>query len=374
MNKNFWVRTESNRYSSVLGARVFWTIENFMDRKEEIGQSILSPSFRVKHTSGSKETKWQIQLYPKGHITDGQRLPRVSVFLRGISDLRKDHVAVSVSIVDSHLNRIHEEKLLYQPNTEKLSEDENMCYGDGIGFLSWDDLVMCESDVKMPGKGLTLEIKIDVDWNTEGELFFEDVDEDLSHEANQKKNNDSETKSKEEAVKDFGKMFESKEFCDFEILCDGKEFSCHQNILSARSPVFSAMLKNELKESESGKVSIKDVKQETMAEMLYFIYTGLVNETALTETNAVVELLFAADKYQLDALKDICQDKLRSILDAENAIEFLILGEKYQAPKLKDSAMMEVVHHMPEIADTEDYQKLVKYPDLALQIPKAMFK
>ena len=157
MNKNFWVRTESNRYSSVLEARVFWTIENFMDWKdEEIGQSILSPSFRVKHTSGSKETKWQIELFPKGHITDalagtdGQRLPRVSVFLRGISDLRKDHVAVSVSIVDSHLNRIHEEKLQHQPNTEKLSEDENMCYGDGIGFLSWDDLVMCESDVIMP--------------------------------------------------------------------------------------------------------------------------------------------------------------------------------------------------------------------------------
>ena len=134
------------------------------------------------------------------------------------------------------------------------------------------------------------------------------------------------------------------------------------------------MLKTEMKESESGKVSIKDVKQNTMAEMLYFIYTGLVRETVLTETNAVVELLFAADKYHLDTLKDICQDKLRSGLDAENAIEFLILGEKYKASKLKDSAMMEVVHHMPEIADTEDYQKLVKYPDLALQIPKAMFK
>ena len=129
-----------------------------------------------------------------------------------------------------------------------------------------------------------------------------------------------------------------------------------------------------MKESDSGKVSIEDINQETMFEMLYFIYTGLVNDSALTETSDVVELLFAADKYQLDTLKDICQDKLRSILDAENAIEFLILGEKYQATKLKDSALMEVVHHMPEIADTEAYRKLVDYPDLALEIPKAMFK
>ena len=116
------------------------------------------------------------------------------------------------------------------------------------------------------------------------------------------------------------------------------------------------MFKIEMKESESGKVSIEDIKHETMAEMLYFIYTGLVKETALTETNVVVELLYATDKYQLATLKDICQDKLRSLLDADNAIEFLILGEKYHATKLKDSAMMEVVHNMPKIADTEDYQ------------------
>ena len=180
--------------------------------------------------------------------------------------------------------------------------------------------------------------------------------------------------SKEEAIKDFRKMFENKEFCDLEIDCGGKLFSCHRAILSARSPVFSAMLKIEMKESKSGKVSIKDIKQETMAEMLYFIYTGLVNETALTETNAVVELLFAADMYHLDTLKDICQDKLSSILDAKNAIEFLILGEKYQLSKLKDSSMMEVVHNMPLIANTEDYQKLVEYPEIALEIPKAMFK
>ena len=272
---------------------------------------------------------------------------------------------VCVSIVDCDINRSQGTvtKLYYQANTEKVSEDENLCYGESDFFLR-EDLALQEESL-LPGDSLTLAFKIDV--RSEAE------DDHQSDRVNQI-NNDSQTKSKEAAIKDFGKMFENKEFCDFEIVCDGKDFSCHQSILSARSPVFSAMLKNELKESESGKVCIKDVKQETMAEMLYFIYTGLVKETALTETNAVVELLFAADKYQLDTLKDICQDKLRSILDAENAIEFLILGEKYQAPKLKDSALMEVVHHMPEIADTEDYQKLVKYPDLALEIPKSMFK
>ena len=46
----------------------------------------------------------------------------------------------------------------------------------------------------------------------------------------------------------------------------------------------------------------------------------------------------------------------------------------YQALKLRESALMEVAHNMPGIADTEDYQRLVNYPKLALEIPKAMFK
>jgi len=377
MNKNFWLRTESNPYFYVEGARVFWTIENFLDRKDLIGESILSPSFRVKHI-GSKETKWQIQLYPKGDIVSyaAQKLPggdfgHVSVFLRGISDIKKDHVHVRVSIVDCNLSKIHEKKLQYL--AEKVSEDENMCYGDSLAFQR-RDLILCENDVKLPGESLTLELKIDISGQAAEDEEFEDDCHSDKAKANQKENHDSKTKSKEMASKDFGNMLENKEFCDLEIDCGGKVFSCHQNILSARSPVFNTMLKIEMKESESGRVSIEDIKQETMAEMLYFIYTGLVNDSALTEISDVVELLFAADKYQLDTLKDICQDKLCSLLDAGNVIEFLILGEKYQAAKLKDSAMMEVVHNMPKIADTEDYQKLVDYPGLALEIPKAMFK
>jgi len=372
MSKSFLVRTEPNPDNSVIGATVLWTIENFLHRKEEIGQSILSPSFRVKHTCVSKETKWQIQLYPRGDIasTEG-RTPwddaHVSVFLRGNSDIKNDHIRVSVSMADYYFKRINETNLPYKKNTEKVSEEENMCYGLSNVFARDDIYLFCEADTV---DSLTLAFTINVC------VDAEDDNEDQSDKAkaNQKENNDSQMKSQEMASKDFGKMLENKEFCDLEIECCGKVFLCHQNILSARSTVFNTMLKIEMKESQSGKVSIEDIKQETMAEMLYFIYTGLVNDSALKETNAIVELLFAADKYQLDTLKNICQDKLRSLLDAGNAIEFLILGEKYQAAKLKDSAMMEVVHNMPEIADTEDYQKLVDYPGLALEIPKAMFK
>ena len=158
-----------------------------------------------------------------------------------------------------------------------------------------------------------------------------------------------------------------------EIDCGGKVFPCHKLVLSARSPVFKAMFESKMKESVSGKVTIEDIKPEIMNEMLHFIYTSRIAKKNIMVEFAI-ELLAAADKYQLEALKDTCQDKIRSVLDAENAIEFLILGEMYQANKLKDTAMMEVVYNMPEIADTEDYKRLVNYPQLLMEIPKAMFK
>ena len=175
-----------------------------------------------------------------------------------------------------------------------------------------------------------------------------------------------------EVSEDFGKMLENKEFCDMEIDCGGEIFPCHRVIVSARSPVFRAMFRAKMKESESRKVTIEDIKPEIMAEMLYFLYTGLVRKDV--SKDSVVDLLVAADKYQMDTLRNICQDKLSSALDAKNVIEFLILGEMYRIPKLKDAALMEVVHNMPEIADTEDYMRLKDYPDLLLEIPKAMFK
>ena len=201
------------RNGCATGARVLWTIENFLDRKEVIGESILSPSFRVKHT-GSKKTKWQIPLYPKGDIDTitaldlpGGDCVYVSVFLRGTSNIKKDHINVHVSIADCHLNRINEKELHYLP--EKVSEDENMCYGDSIAFQR--EHLIFENDVKLPGESLTMEFKIDVSWNAVDEEFEDDCQSDKD---NQKEIHDSKTKGKEKAIKDFGEMFENKQFCD----------------------------------------------------------------------------------------------------------------------------------------------------------------
>ena len=383
MSKKFWLRTQVDPQYDITTATILWTIDNFMDRKEETGQSILSPSFRIKHDYPGfkdKDTKWQIQLFPRGdHDSyDGrsQNLPKdildgqVSVLLHGtIGKIKKNDVVIRVSIVDNVLNRIEEKALKHRADAKKISCVEDACYGDSNYITRYDLYGGYPHDKMLPGKSLTLEVKIFIHTIDD---YYDDEHIPTGEEAKNERVN-SQSKGTKELSDHLGKLLEDKESCDFEINCGGKVFPCHKLLLSARSPVFKALFESKMRESESGKVTIKDINSEIMTVMLHFIYTGsLAKETITTEI--AIELLAAANKYQLEALKDICQDKIRSVLDAENAIEFLILGEMYQANKLKHTAMMEVVYNMPEIADTEEYQRLVNYPQLLMEIPKAMFK
>ena len=55
-------------------------------------------------------------------------------------------------------------------------------------------------------------------------------------------------------------------------------------------------------------VTIKDIPSDVVAEMLLFIYTG--NTPNLNKLAG--DLLGAAEQYQLEMLKDICEEKLCS--------------------------------------------------------------
>ena len=56
------------------------------------------------------------------------------------------------------------------------------------------------------------------------------------------------------------KLFLDKEFVDLKIICKGKTFECHKNVLSCQSDVFKTMFLNmNMDEAKSGQVKIKDI-------------------------------------------------------------------------------------------------------------------
>ena len=158
-----------------------------------------------------------------------------------------------------------------------------------------------------------------------------------------------------------------------EIECGGEIFSCHRNILSTRSDVFRAMFQADMAENRTKKVAVKDIDSEVAREMLLFIYTGSVNGNVLKEKSR--ELLAAAERYQLDVLKSICEDHLCSNLQINNALENLVFGDIHSASMLRWMALQVIARNLVKVVETEEYQNLVKHhPSLAAEIPMALVK
>lgn len=148
--------------------------------------------------------------------------------------------------------------------------------------------------------------------------------------------------AQEQLITDLENLYKSKKFADVILVAqEGQEFSAHRALLSARSPIFAAMFEHEsTKEALEGRVVIEDVRAEVLDLLLNFLYTGKVDKTfAIGNEELAVELLAAADKYQIESLKTICGEQLAAQLTLQSMFHFLLVAELYDAPELKSRAV-----------------------------------
>ncbi|KAL6131514.1 hypothetical protein ACLB2K_069889 [Fragaria x ananassa] len=131
--------------------------------------------------------------------------------------------------------------------------------------------------------------------------------------------------------------------CDVVFQVGDEEFKAHKLILAARSPVFKAQFFGHLGDSSVDKVVVKDVEPFIFKAMLLFIYgdklpdirevTG--SSSLCTFTVMVQHLLAAADLYDLERLKLLCESKLCEEITTETVATTLALAEQHHCPQLK---------------------------------------
>ena len=128
-----------------------------------------------------------------------------------------------------------------------------------------------------------------------------------------------------------------------------------------------------MKEKESKRVTIDDFKAEVVSEMLHFIYTGNVSGKDIGKI--ATELLAAADKYQLELLKRLCEERICSTLKVTNCVEYLVFGDMNQTFKLRRMALSLAAENVASIIDTDVFKDLFKQmPELAWEVMKAQNK
>lgn len=136
---------------------------------------------------------------------------------------------------------------------------------------------------------------------------------------------------------DFQNAFLNPNFGDTSININGKTLHVHKDILSVHSPVFAAMFNQEWRESSIHVVTVEDFKFQTILAMVAYIYSSGGGNVCQEEADPV-ELLQAADKYQLNHLKGKCEQRLCEILNSDNLFNLINLTSNYDLPLLKSAA------------------------------------
>jgi speckle-type POZ protein len=114
---------------------------------------------------------------------------------------------------------------------------------------------------------------------------------------------------------DMEKLFTSGKFSDVKIVCGNETFLCHKNILATRSDVFAAMFDmTGSTENQTGVVQVDDFDAKTMKILLAYIYGNNIDRK-----DGDMDLLLAADKYNLPGLVKSCEFALISELSLNNA-------------------------------------------------------
>ena len=329
-----------------------FTIDNFNNRPEKFKESVKSPCFRV-NGPGDLITKWQLEIYPKGR--DEVYKKYVGIILNNIGQV-KVAAKYKIDVIDG----AGEEREQYESQVRD--------YDIGRGITFWGKRNWLKrgkfndhSDL-LPYGNLILQCTVTV-FGPQRAPSGSDFDS---------TNSDLLVHSQKQVCQQLGNAFFEKLFTDVRIQCEGQTFDCHKAVLAARSPVFQAMFETNMKEKETNTVTIEDFKPEVVSEMLAFIYTGNISSQD-TISEITTELLAVAVKYQLDNLRDICEERLCSTLEVANCVEYLMLGDMLHTFMLKRMALRLVVENVDSITDTDVIKDLFKQKtELAIEVMKAV--
>ncbi|PWA84537.1 SKP1/BTB/POZ domain-containing protein [Artemisia annua] len=162
----------------------------------------------------------------------------------------------------------------------------------------------------------------------------------------------------------FGRMLSESIYTDITILASDGSIGAHRAVLAAHSPVFDSMFTHDLKEKYSSSISIPDMSIAVCQAFLSYLYSNNIRGQDFIAHR--LDLLKAADKYDVTDLKDDCQQSLIEDIDSENVLELLETAFLYRLPRLK-FCCMEYLVRLGKVFDIkEEFKAFIQSADKEL--------
>ncbi|KAL3737290.1 hypothetical protein ACJRO7_026115 [Eucalyptus globulus] len=140
-----------------------------------------------------------------------------------------------------------------------------------------------------------------------------------------------------------------------------------RDILVSQSPVFKAMLENEMEESQSGTIKISDMSYDALHAFVNFL-----RAEACVDEQMACELLVSAEKYLVEQLKAYCEMFLVSKLNWDNLIKYFAFAHQHNAKHLLDAATSVISDNLDKLRKRQEYSLLFEVdPRLGLELLEA---
>ncbi|KAM3300159.1 hypothetical protein ACQJBY_041274 [Aegilops geniculata] len=151
-------------------------------------------------------------------------------------------------------------------------------------------------------------------------------------------------------------------------------FAAHRCVLASRSAVFMAQLFGPMREgTTTAAIQIQDMEPDIFKALLGFVYTDLMPEME-AESEAEVEeggadevtwlrhLLAAADRFDLQRLKSMCEERLLEHIDLSSVSAILAVAAQLQCCGLKEACLeflkVQSAADLGQVMATSDWENI----------------
>ncbi|CAL1299508.1 unnamed protein product [Larinioides sclopetarius] len=156
---------------------------------------------------------------------------------------------------------------------------------------------------------------------------------------------------------DIKALYTNKSLTDVQLKTKTKAFPAHKMVLCARSPVFKRMMTNDMKEKNSNCIEIGDMGDDVIQQLLLFLYSDNVENL---QWEMATQLYYAADKYEVGRLKEVCSSFLLENLTPTNAGELLLLADTHSDGDLKKLTEDFILEHEKEVFGSKEWDRLME--------------
>ncbi|KAL8272346.1 hypothetical protein Esti_003636 [Eimeria stiedai] len=135
---------------------------------------------------------------------------------------------------------------------------------------------------------------------------------------------------------------------DVRIWCGERKTECCRFLLAARSPVLRRMLMGPFTEAAAPEIRLTDICPIAASQMMRFIHTDkcevlddlpctLSREKKKSRQDALMALIAAADKYDVQGLKEECEQRLAALMDEESVCDIVLFAEARSFTRLLEA-------------------------------------